>query len=115
VNEEPIGKSLSYGASPINGFDGIDTILFGHCQQLSEVLHSTICLAVAGNNAVGVEAELLRIALAKAQLSGLQATVSRGERINSFLHELISESANFGTTQGTRDKTISRLTGSRPK
>ena len=67
VNEEPIGKSLSYGASPINGFDGIDTILFGHYQQLSKASHSNICLAAAGKNAVGVEAELLRIALAKSQ------------------------------------------------
>ena len=61
---------------------------------------------MADNNAVGVEAELLRIALANAQLPELQAAVSCGERINAFLHELINESAHLGSTQGTIDKTI---------
>lgn len=64
---QPACHSRSSRAQPINGFDGIDTAIRGHCQQLSKVPSSN-CLAVAGNNAAGVEAELLRIALAKAQL-----------------------------------------------
>ena len=76
----------------------MDTDFCGHCQQLSEVSHSNICLAVTCNNAAGVEAELLRIALAKLQLPELQGTMSCGDTNYNFVHELINESPNLGTT-----------------
>ena len=95
VDEESVGKSLSY--SPINGLDGIDTVFCSHFQQLSNVSHSNICLAVAGNNAVGVEAELLRISLAKSELNSadgilwsmvlpeLQNTISRNNTVEKYV------------------------------
>ena len=67
VDQEAVAEPLSHRTQPINAFNWIDTAFCGHCQQLSKVSHAKICLAIADNNVVGVEAELLRIALAKSQ------------------------------------------------
>lgn len=112
VDQEAAAKSLSYRAQPINGFDGIDTVSRGHCLQLSKLSHPNIRLAVTGRN-VGLEAELLRIALAK-----LHGTIPCSDMINNCVHSqlvLIKDPANLGTTRGKTDQTtraISLLGGS---
>ena len=106
ADHEATAESLSYRTQAISGFNGINTVSCGHYQKLS-ISHSKICLAVAANNVVGVEAELLRITLAKTQLPELQDTSSCGDTINNFLHELINESPNLGTISGiTTDQTM---------
>ena len=118
VDQEAVAKSLSYRTLPINGFDGLDTVFCGHCQQLSKVSHSNICLAVAGNKAAGVEAELLRIALAKSQLlPELHGTIPCSGMINNCVHSqlgLKNNPANF-LGRSVRSVQMPRSTRSRPK
>jgi len=109
INQEDVAEPPSCRVQPIDGFDGLDTVSCGHCQQVSKVSHAKICLAVAENNAVGVEAELLRAALAKSQLPELHGMIPCSDMINNCVHSQvisISDLANLGTTQGRTDKTI---------
>jgi hypothetical protein len=131
VKEEPVGEPLSYRTQPISGFNGIDTVFCSRFQQLSNVSHSNSCLAVAGNNASGVEAELLRIALAKSQLGGstdgmlwstvlseLQNMISCDYMVKKFVHPqstlvLANNAASSGTTQKGADASAIRFVGSK--
>ena len=120
---QPDCHSRNSRAQAINGFDGIDTAICGHCQQLSKLSRSNICLAVAGNNAAGVEAELLRIVLAKAQLDSTdgmlwsmvlperQNAISCNSTVKKFVRPQstlvsISNAASSVTTQNWTDDAV---------